>query len=102
MQDSQRYFEGRTGKVAAEQSPQPVRILVGAVCDVADLAILQRVDLGSALMATKNDIRDWSLSLSQVKLDRKAGDAALASMTHNVAARLDVNKHKSALSAPAL
>ncbi|TFY80605.1 hypothetical protein EWM64_g3406 [Hericium alpestre] len=77
MQDRQRYFEGRVGAVgAAEEAPR--------------LA----VDMRAALREAKFDLQDWSNSLSQLKLDRKAVDTALMSMTQNVAARLDIKGRK--------
>ncbi|KAI0318258.1 hypothetical protein OF83DRAFT_1057189 [Amylostereum chailletii] len=82
MQDAQRYFEGRAGGVSAEQAPRPA------------------VDLRMALFAAKEDLEDWSAALGQVKIERKAGEAALLSMTQNVTARLDVNKRKNDIPDP--
>ncbi|KAI0048258.1 hypothetical protein FA95DRAFT_1517657 [Auriscalpium vulgare] len=79
MQDRQRYFEGRVGAgKSAEEAPR------------------QAVDLTAALAEATQDLQGWSGNLAQLKIDRKAGEAALVSMTQNVAARLDVNKRKSA------
>jgi len=42
-------------------------------------------------------LQPWDRHLAQLKIERKAGDAALLSMTQNVAARLDVKTKKSEL-----
>jgi transcription initiation factor TFIIH subunit 1 len=42
----------------------------------------------------KRDLEGWEAHLSQSKIERKAAEAALASMTENVATRLDAHKHK--------
>ncbi|KAI0063716.1 hypothetical protein BV25DRAFT_1936361 [Artomyces pyxidatus] len=76
MQDRQRYFEGRAAGASAEEVPRPA------------------VDLRVALQEAKRDLEGWSADLAQLKIERKAGDTALTSMTANVAARLDVNKRK--------
>ena len=42
----------------------------------------------------KRDLEGWQEHLAQLKTDRKAAEAALASMTQNVATRLDAQKRK--------
>lgn len=37
----------------------------------------------------------WTANLAQLKLDRKAGDAALLAMTQNVSARMESKMRKS-------
>ncbi|KAI0768370.1 hypothetical protein BC629DRAFT_1535963 [Irpex lacteus] len=69
MQDRQRYFEGRSGQTGQD-----------AV----------QVDVKAAIRDMKDSLGGWSHNLSQLKIERKAGDAALNGMTQNVAARLDV------------
>jgi len=77
MQDRQRYFEARPGvAVSAEQAPRPT------------------VDLHPAVQQMRRDLEGWEVNLSQSKLERKAAEAALASMTQNVVARLDAYKRK--------
>ncbi|KAI0930476.1 hypothetical protein AcW1_009147 [Taiwanofungus camphoratus] len=76
MQDRQRYFEGRTTDSSGELAPNNL------------------VDMKTAMHEIKDSLRDWSGNLSQLKIDRKAGDAALLGMTQNVAARLEVKTKK--------
>ncbi|KAH9006725.1 hypothetical protein EDB83DRAFT_2509368 [Lactarius deliciosus] len=77
MQDRQRYFESRAGAAAsAEQAPRPA------------------VDLRDAWQQMRRDLDGWQRHLAQLKTDRKAAEAALASMTENVATRLDAQKCK--------
>ncbi|KAH9040130.1 hypothetical protein EDB85DRAFT_2072294 [Lactarius pseudohatsudake] len=77
MQDRQRYFESRAGAAAsAEQAPRPA------------------VDLRAAWQQMRSDLDGWQGHLAQLKTDRKAAEAALASMTENVATRLDAQKRK--------
>ncbi|KAH8993276.1 hypothetical protein EDB86DRAFT_2929659, partial [Lactarius hatsudake] len=77
MQDRQRYFESRAGAAAsAEQAPRPT------------------VDLLAAWQQMRRDLDGWQGHLAQLKTDRKAAEAALASMTENVATRLDAQKRK--------
>jgi len=76
MQDRQRYFEARPGVVSAEQTPRPT------------------VNLPPAVQQMRRDLEGWAPHLSQFKIERKAGEAALASMTQNVATRLDAHKRK--------
>ena len=42
----------------------------------------------------RRDLEGWTAHLSQLKIERKAAEAALASMTLNVATRLDAYKRK--------
>lgn len=42
----------------------------------------------------RHDLGGWEAHLSQSKIERKAAEAALASMTRNVATRLDAHKRK--------
>ncbi|KII92831.1 hypothetical protein PLICRDRAFT_89359 [Plicaturopsis crispa FD-325 SS-3] len=76
MQDRQRYFEGR---------------MAGAV----DGTSKHDFDSATAIREAKDALGSWQTSLTQLSIERKAGDAALLSMTQNVAARLDVNTKKS-------
>ncbi|KAH9083863.1 hypothetical protein EDB83DRAFT_2502723 [Lactarius deliciosus] len=77
MQDRQRYFESRAGAAAsAEQAPRPT------------------MDLRAAWQQMRRDLDGWQGRLAQLKTDRKAAEAALASMTENVATRLDAQKRK--------
>jgi transcription initiation factor TFIIH subunit 1 len=52
------------------------------------------VDLAPAVQQMKRDLEGWGAHLSQSKIERKAAEAALASMTENVATRLDAHKRK--------
>lgn len=81
MQDRQRYFEGRT---IAGETPETV------------------TSLADAIQAVKFDTREWSANLSQLKIERKAGDAALISMTKNVSSRSDVKNKKNTIPEPLL
>ncbi|KAI0305444.1 hypothetical protein B0F90DRAFT_1698089 [Multifurca ochricompacta] len=77
MQDRQRYFEARAGAAASvEQAPRPA------------------VDFPAALLQMRRDLEGWQVHLAQLKTERKATEAALVSMTQNVATRLDVHKRK--------
>ncbi|KAF4598194.1 TFB1 family protein [Pleurotus pulmonarius] len=73
MQDRQRYFEGRTN--APEETAE-------------------KLDLKSMILESKANLFNWESKLNQLKIERKSGDAALLSMTQNVAARLDVRTKK--------
>ncbi|KAI0093026.1 hypothetical protein BDY19DRAFT_882431 [Irpex rosettiformis] len=66
MQDRQRYFEGRSGQTGQDA-----------------------VNAKAATREMTDSLGGWSHNLSQLKIERKAGDAALNGMTQNVAARLD-------------
>ncbi|KAG6867827.1 hypothetical protein C0993_010586 [Termitomyces sp. T159_Od127] len=74
MQDSQRYFEGRAGALGGD-----------------DTKVL---DVPSVFREAKANVEGWEQNLSQLKQERKAGDAALLSMTQNVSARLEVQTRK--------
>ncbi|KAH9027325.1 hypothetical protein EDB85DRAFT_2172358 [Lactarius pseudohatsudake] len=81
MQVRQRYFESRAGAAAsAEQAPRAA------------------VDLRAAWQQMRRDLDGWQGHLAQLKTDRKAAEAALASMTENVATRLDAQKRKADIS----
>ncbi|KAJ7091198.1 hypothetical protein C8R44DRAFT_844319 [Mycena epipterygia] len=77
MQDRQRYFEGGISNTApgAETTPK-----------VVDIKMLIR--------QAKVNLENWETNLTELKVERKAGDTALLSMTQNVAARLDVKSRK--------
>ncbi|KAG6837512.1 hypothetical protein H0H93_008437 [Arthromyces matolae] len=74
MQDSQRYFEGRGGGDSD--------------------ATAKTGNASAALWEAKANVKEWERNLSQLKQERKAGDAALLAMTQNVAARLEVRSRK--------
>ncbi|KIY74448.1 hypothetical protein CYLTODRAFT_416282, partial [Cylindrobasidium torrendii FP15055 ss-10] len=74
MQDSQRYFEGRQG--------------------TQNGAAGQAIDIRSIIMGTRDSLESWQDKLGQLKIERKAGDAAFLSMSNNVYARLDVRSRK--------
>ncbi|KAG6903111.1 hypothetical protein C0995_006298 [Termitomyces sp. Mi166 len=76
MQDSQRYFEGRG---------------TGALAGVATPKVL---DIPAVFQEAKTNVAGWKRDLSQLKQERKAGDAALLSMTQNISARLEVRSRK--------
>ncbi|TDL25910.1 hypothetical protein BD410DRAFT_783894, partial [Rickenella mellea] len=75
MQDRNRYFEGRA-VVAKEDAEDKV------------------VDVRSTLRHLKEQMPDWLANLSTLKIDKKASDAAFASMTRNVQARVEVKTRK--------
>ncbi|KAI6045967.1 hypothetical protein EDC04DRAFT_2864884 [Pisolithus marmoratus] len=80
MQDRQRYFEGQlTRGVAAEQAP------------------VQPVDVSAAYADFRRELEGWDVRFNQLRLERKAADAALLSMTQNVTARLDTKAKKNSL-----
>ncbi|KAI0780114.1 hypothetical protein C8Q74DRAFT_1173891, partial [Fomes fomentarius] len=76
MQNRQRYFDGR------------------AAGGGNDDATSQRVDFREAVQQAKAGMQGWSNTLTQLKIERKAGDSALLSMTQNVSSRLDVRQRK--------
>ncbi|PCH43612.1 hypothetical protein WOLCODRAFT_122269 [Wolfiporia cocos MD-104 SS10] len=76
MQDSSRYFEGRTSDSAAQGGAKA------------------NVDRNAALQDVKRSLQGWAGSLKKMKVEREAGDSALLSMTQNVAARLEVKMKK--------
>ncbi|KAJ7859719.1 hypothetical protein B0H13DRAFT_1126163 [Mycena leptocephala] len=75
MQDRQRYFEGGISNSAPEASRKPV-------------------DIKTLIRHAKVNMENWQTNLTQLQIERKAGDTALLSMTKNVAARLDVKSRK--------
>jgi len=81
MQDRQRYFEGQLGKAGtASGGAENSR----GVIDVRD-----------AFRQLLNGVNGWEGRFSQLRVEKKSGDAALLSMTQNVAARLDIKTNKS-------
>ncbi len=52
------------------------------------------MDLLPAVEQMRRDLEGWEAHLSQSKIERKAAEAALTSMTENVATRLDAYKRK--------
>ncbi|KAG2153773.1 uncharacterized protein EDB93DRAFT_1134706 [Suillus bovinus] len=77
MQDRERYFEGQLARSASEQAGSEV------------------VDVRAAFAELKHGFRGWETRFSQFRIDKRAGDAALDSMTQNVSARLDIRTRKS-------
>ncbi|KAJ7680559.1 hypothetical protein DFH06DRAFT_1163498 [Mycena polygramma] len=75
MHDRQRYFEGGISKAAPEAAHKPV-------------------DIKNVIRHAKANMENWQTNLTQLQIERKAGDTALLSMTRNVAARLDVKSRK--------
>ncbi|KAG1832517.1 hypothetical protein EV424DRAFT_1369109 [Suillus variegatus] len=76
MQDRERYFEGQLARSASEQAGSEV------------------VDVRAAFTELKHGFRGWETRFSQLRIDKRAGDAALDSMTQNVSARLDIRTRK--------
>ncbi|KAG1809358.1 uncharacterized protein BJ212DRAFT_1379623 [Suillus subaureus] len=76
MQDRERYFEGQLARNASEQAGSAV------------------VDVRAAFAELKHGFRGWETRFSQLRIDKRAGDAALDSMTQNVSARLDIRTRK--------
>lgn len=101
MTDRQRYFEGGVAGSANNGAAKG-----------------QQLDPRTIIWEARNSLGDWESTLSgvrffyclpfhryservlQLKIERQAGDFALRSMTHNVAARLDVRSKKSTPSHP--
>jgi transcription initiation factor TFIIH subunit 1 len=81
MQDRQRYFEGQLSRVGAAS---------GGGEDSREVA-----DVQNAFKELLDGVNGWEGRFSQLKIERKSGDAALLSMTQNVAARLDTKTNKS-------
>ena len=52
------------------------------------------MDLPPAVRQMRHDLEGWAAHISQFKIERKAAEAALVSMTQNVATRLDAYKRK--------
>ncbi|KAF7376366.1 hypothetical protein MSAN_00052100 [Mycena sanguinolenta] len=78
MQDRQRYFEGGISNSAPEAAQKPL-------------------DVKTLIRHAKVNIDNWQTNLTQLKIEKQAGDTALLSMTKNVAARLDVKSRKNDL-----
>ncbi|KAF9482165.1 hypothetical protein BDN70DRAFT_875466 [Pholiota conissans] len=75
MQDRQRYFEGRMTNGRQE-------------------ALEPKGDPAIIMQQTRASLLNWDTRMAQFKIERKAGDAALISMTQNVANRQDVRSRK--------
>ncbi|KAJ7268740.1 hypothetical protein B0H12DRAFT_1096404 [Mycena haematopus] len=78
MQDRQRYFEGGISNSTPEAAHKPL-------------------DVKMLIRHAKVNVDNWQTNLSQLKVEKQAGDTALLSMTKNVAARLDVKSRKNDL-----
>ncbi|EKM80679.1 hypothetical protein AGABI1DRAFT_119267 [Agaricus bisporus var. burnettii JB137-S8] len=76
MKDRQRYFEGRTAGQAEDPEAK------------------NSEDYDAILHELQTNLQSWGVNLTQLKIERKAGDSALIGMTHNVAALLDVRSRK--------
>ncbi|TBU56387.1 hypothetical protein BD310DRAFT_882716 [Dichomitus squalens] len=76
MKDRQRYFDGRANGAEQGDPEGP------------------RVAFREALQQAKASTTGWSANLAQLRIEKKAGDAALISMTQNVQSRLDVKQRK--------
>ncbi|KAG6833537.1 hypothetical protein H0H87_005188 [Tephrocybe sp. NHM501043] len=77
MQDRQRYFEGRsTSKTGGDQAAEKL------------------MDVPLVFREARANVNDWKQGLSELKQDKKAGDAALLAMTQNVHARLEIRSRK--------
>ncbi|KAI5123068.1 hypothetical protein M0805_000502 [Coniferiporia weirii] len=76
MRDRDRYFDGR------------------AVTNQSDAANDIRPAFRVMLAEVRGQTNDWATSLSNLKIEKKAGDASLQAMTQNVQARLEVKMRK--------
>ncbi|KAG2096932.1 hypothetical protein BD769DRAFT_1677876 [Suillus cothurnatus] len=85
MQDRERYFEGQLARSASEQAGSEI------------------VNVRAAFAELNHGFRGWETRFSQaskslafflLRIDKRAGDAALDSMTQNVSARLDIRTRK--------
>ncbi|KIK97803.1 hypothetical protein PAXRUDRAFT_824572 [Paxillus rubicundulus Ve08.2h10] len=74
MQGRQRYFEGQFGNMGEQR---------------------EAVDVRDALVGLRNGLDGWEGRFSQLRVEKKSSDAALLSMTQNVASRLDIKTKKS-------
>jgi transcription initiation factor TFIIH subunit 1 len=83
MKDSQRYFESRSKKVE-EENGQHRQDTMSFICD------------------TRIHLANWSSNLTKLNIEREHGNAALASMTQNVAPRLDIKSRRSDIPEPLL
>ncbi|KAJ7594301.1 hypothetical protein C8J56DRAFT_1044056 [Mycena floridula] len=72
MQNKQQYFESRMGNVSADGSSQ------------------NKLDIKTLIREAQVGLEQWDKRLAQMTIERGPADAALSSMTKNVAARLDV------------
>ncbi|KAF8124951.1 hypothetical protein EV363DRAFT_1353200 [Boletus edulis] len=81
MQDRRRYFEGRLGRVGAANG--------GAESS------REVIDVQNAFKDLLSRMNGWEGRFSQLKIEKKSSEAALSSMTQNVAARLDIKATKS-------
>ncbi|KAF9454054.1 hypothetical protein P691DRAFT_771042 [Macrolepiota fuliginosa MF-IS2] len=98
MKDRQRYFEGRMASQAAEEAGAK-KASHGDQLSICVLRfyfplIFQSLDYEAILRETKANLQSWDANLTQLKIERKAGDSALIGMTQNVAALLDVKSRK--------
>ncbi|EJD02865.1 uncharacterized protein FOMMEDRAFT_140693 [Fomitiporia mediterranea MF3/22] len=76
MKDRDRYFDGR------------------ATGNSMDVDGEGRPPYKATLSETRNQMDNWNVGLASLRIDKKAGDAALQTMTQNVLARLDVKMQK--------
>ncbi|KAF9222739.1 hypothetical protein BS17DRAFT_783312 [Gyrodon lividus] len=81
MQDRQRYFEGQLGRVGGAGGGGDER--------------REAVGVPSAFVGLRNGLDGWEGRFTQLRMEKKSGDAALLSMTANVASRLDIKTKKS-------
>ncbi|EIW82730.1 hypothetical protein CONPUDRAFT_163808 [Coniophora puteana RWD-64-598 SS2] len=82
MQDRQRYFEGRgSGANGNADGDDPAKA----------------VDIRHVFAEARKSTVDWSSRFSQLKVEKKAGDAAFQTMTQNVATRLKSKGQKNDL-----
>ncbi|KAF8210572.1 hypothetical protein K438DRAFT_1809924 [Mycena galopus ATCC 62051] len=79
MQDRQRYFEGGISNAAPEAATR------------------KPLDVKTLIRHAKMNMDNWQTNLTQLKIEKTAGDTALLSMTKNVGARLDVKSRKNDL-----
>ncbi|KAJ7446266.1 hypothetical protein B0H11DRAFT_2085779, partial [Mycena galericulata] len=77
MQDRQRYFEGGIPNSAPGAGNAH-----------------KAMDTKTLIRNAKMHMENWETNLAELKIERKAGDTALLSMTQNVAARLEVKARK--------
>lgn len=101
MQDRQRYFEGQmaagdsTGAGDGEEGRE--KLNVGAVVREAKGSLVGwEARLAQVILSIIFIYRLLGLNALQLKIEKKAGDAALLAMTQNVSARLEVKTKKSA------
>ncbi|KZT72123.1 hypothetical protein DAEQUDRAFT_686417 [Daedalea quercina L-15889] len=75
MQDRRRYFESRALESVSQDDSSSI-------------------DPTAAVQGVKNSLDGWPENLKNLKLENKAGDTALITMTKNVSARLEVKMRK--------